>query len=151
VPPFASTTHVGLIQVLGTGMSSIAFDAMVVSSHDPEEGLFLIGFADDPTNPSQYLLLQRSLEPTDQDRDLGQDTYYLEWCSQEQSVYGGIDDFSLSDSNARIRFAPQATNALGGLSELVISFSLSQNELEALDQGLQVVFSGSRCFSRANA
>jgi hypothetical protein len=132
-------------------MAYIAFEAMVVSGHDPDEGLFLVGFSDNPTEPSRYLLLQRSLAPDEQDRELGQDTYHVEWCGQEYSMYGGIEEFLLGASVAKIRIAQDATEALGGLSELEITFHVGQEELEALWQGLQTIFAGSGRLSRADA
>ncbi|MBB5766444.1 MULTISPECIES: Imm10 family immunity protein [Xanthomonas] len=132
-------------------MASFAFDARVVSGHDPEEGLFFVGFSDDPLDPSRYLLLQRSLAPDDQDRALGHDTFHVEWCGQEHSCYEGIEEFELGTTAARIRFDSQATESLGGLSELVITFELLPEEFAALRQGLEVVFAGSGRLTRANA
>ena len=124
---------------------------MIVSVHDPDERTFLVGFYDDPAEPSRYLLLQRSLDPDDQDRTLGHDTYHIEWCGQEHSMYGGIEEFALGISTARVRFALPSVEALGGLSELMIRFSLPSAEFEALDQSLKVIFAGNSCFIRANA
>jgi hypothetical protein len=132
-------------------MTSVAFDAVVVSAHDPDEGLFLVGFSDSPVDPSRYLLLQRSLDPHEQDCSLGHDTYHVEWCGQENSLYGGIEEFSLGDTVAHIRFAPHASGSLDGLSELAITFTLSAGDLNALQRGLEVIFAGSGCFVRANA
>ena len=110
----------------------MAFDARVVSGHDPDEGLFLVGFSDDPVDPSRYLLLQRTLEPDDQDRALGHDTYHVEWCEQGQGIYGGIEEFALVGGGANILFTPQAAGSLGGLTQLSITFELSLREFEAL-------------------
>ena len=132
-------------------MTSVAFDAMVVSGHDPDEGSVLVAFSDDPAEPSRYLLLQRSLHPGDQDRALGHDAYHIEWCGQEHSMYGGIEEFALGVSTARVRFSAKSVESLGGVSELIISFSLAPGELESLSQGLQVIFAGSGCFTQANA
>lgn len=131
-------------------MISITFDALVVSGHDPDEGLFLVGFSDDPVEPSRYLLLQRSLAPDEQDVALGHDTYHVEWCGQEHSMYGGIEAFTLGASTARVRFSPEAAGILG-LSELMITFDLPPEEREALGHGLEVIFSGSACLVRAGA
>ena len=132
-------------------MTSAAFDASVVSGHDPDEALLLIGFSDDPIQPSRYLLLQRSLELDDQDRSLGHDTYHVEWCGQDQSFFGGIEEFVLSSSGASIRFTPEAAVALSGLTEVTLALDLSAEEFAALSRDLETLFAGSGCFIRANA
>ena len=132
-------------------MISAAFDASVTSGHDHDEALVLVAFSDDPVKPSRYLLLQRSLEPDDQDRALGHDTYHVEWCGQERSIYGGIEAFALSSAGANVRFAPEAADALGGLTELTLTFELSPGELEVLGRDLEALFAGSGCLIRANA
>lgn len=50
----------------------------------------IVGFADDAAMPNEYLVLQRPLHISDQDRNLGQDTYYFEISGQLDSGYGGI-------------------------------------------------------------
>ena len=132
-------------------MTHVAFDASVVSGHDPDEALILIGFCDDPASPSRYLLLQRSLELDDQDRSLGQDTYHVEWCGQGRSVYGGIEEFVLSSAGANIRFSAEAAEALGGLTELTLTFDLSPEEFTELSRDLEALFAGTDCCIRTNA
>ena len=132
-------------------MTTAAFDASVFSGHDPDEALVLIGFSDDAIQPTRYLLLQRSLEPDDQDRSLGHDTYHVEWCGEERSLYGGIEEFVLSSARATIRFTPEAAIALGGLTEVTLKLDLSPEEFAGLSRDLEELFAGSRCFVRANA
>jgi hypothetical protein len=132
-------------------MISTAFDASVTSGHDYDEALVLVAFADDPVKPSRYLLLQRSLEPDDQDRALGHNTYHVEWCGQERSIYGGIEAFTLSGAGAHVRFAPEAAEALGGLTDLTITFELSPGEFAALGRDVEALFADSGCLIRANA
>lgn len=132
-------------------MTVISFDAQAVSGRDPHAGLLLVGFYDDPISPSRYLLLQRSVEPDDQDKTLGHDTYHVEWCEQGQSIYGGIEEFILAADTARVRFTLQAARVLGSLTELTIKIKLLPGEFEALSGDLKVIFAGTGCDVRANA
>ena len=51
-----------------------------------EDGVAMLGFADDDINTTQYLLLQRTLEPDQQDRRLGMDKVHVELNSQIKSA-----------------------------------------------------------------
>lgn len=96
-------------------------------------------------------MLQRALEFDEQDVSLGMDTYHVEWCSQENSGYGGISQFLLNSDSAEIAFAPDAADALGGMRHLTIFFQVSPHEHLALRKALYLIFEGSDCFVVADA
>ncbi|ARS48179.1 hypothetical protein PSMEN_07180 [Ectopseudomonas mendocina] len=132
-------------------MTSDAFEAAVASAYDPSETLYVVAFADSPSDPSRYLLLQRTSQPEEQDVTLGQNTYHVEWCGQERSTYGGIEAFFLGTSSAQVVFTPQAAAALGDLEELSVTFMLSAEEYEALRQALEGIFAGTGRLAVAGA
>jgi hypothetical protein len=132
-------------------MTSDAFEAMVASGYDPSEALYVVAFADSPSDPSRYLLLQRAAEPDEQDIALGHGTYHVEWCDQGRSTYGGIEAFFLSAASARVVFTPQAAAALDGLEDLSLSFTLAAEEYEALRQALEGIFAGTGRLAVAGA
>jgi hypothetical protein len=79
-------------------MSSFAFEAKSVATAHPGGEFHLVGFADFDANT--YFMLQRAFEFNEQDVALGMDTYYIEWCGQEHSGYGGISQFVLKQGSA---------------------------------------------------
>jgi hypothetical protein len=67
-------------------MDTVTIKAKVASSI-LTDGVSVVGFADDDTNPSAYLTLQREVNPS---KNQGQDQYYLELCGQQFGAYGGV-------------------------------------------------------------
>ncbi|ALK32992.1 Imm10 family immunity protein [Burkholderia plantarii] len=60
-----------------------------------EDTVHILGFAADPA--TDYVILQRPTEVDEQDKSLGQDTYYVEVCADGVSGYGGIKSVLLKD------------------------------------------------------
>ncbi len=75
-----------------------AFDAHFVTMTE-DDGIAMIGFADAEFATTQYLLIQRSLIPSQQDRELGHDRIHIEFDSQNQSGYGGVDAIRLEGTS----------------------------------------------------
>jgi hypothetical protein len=124
-------------------MSTFSFAAACVAVGHPDDECHLVGFADAKFDTRHYLLLQRAFEHDAQDVELGMDTYHVEWCSTEQSGYGGIARFVLHGARAEIEFEADVAAELEGLDRLVIDFSLPPAEFAALRQALGHVFAGS--------
>ncbi|RNF85412.1 Imm10 family immunity protein [Montanilutibacter psychrotolerans] len=131
-------------------MSSFAFDAKCVAVEDPDGECYLVGFADQEFDTQHYLMLQRAFEHDEQDVELGMDTFHVEWCSQENSGYGGITRFLLKPDGAEVTFDAEASEALGGMERLSISFQLGPAEHLALQEALSHVFEGSGCLELAD-
>ncbi len=66
-----------------------------------EDGVALLGFADDEFNTRQYLLLQRTLNATDQDRGLSQDKVHIQL--NERSAYGDVEEAQLENGRLLLR------------------------------------------------
>jgi hypothetical protein len=55
-----------------------------------EDDIILVGFADDEFDTKEHILLQKSLEYDEQDKELGQDKVYITYIDKLYSTYGGI-------------------------------------------------------------
>lgn len=142
-----SAMHVarGSFATLLIVMSAFEFSAACVVSEHPDGVCHLVGFADSKFDTQLYLMLQRSFEDEEQDVQLGQDTYHVEWCGQAQSGYGGIHRFILKPESVEVIFAADMSKTLGGLERLLIAFHLDRVEREALETALSQIFVGSTC------
>lgn len=127
-------------------MGTFAFEAKCVVTEHPEGDCHLVGFADDKFDTRVYLMLQRAFEHDEQDVELGMDTYHVEWCSQDNSGYGGISQFVLGPDGANVTFEPEAVDELDGMEHLAISFRVSPAEFVTLQEALGRIFEGSSCF-----
>jgi hypothetical protein len=112
-------------------------DAISISSQD---GIVIVGLADSTTEPRQYLILQRSLEASQQDQELGQDTFYYEVSSQQMSGYGGIKTVTLMSTNLIIEFDSPDNRQI---QRVDVHFNISIDEWRNLLVGLRAVFDGS--------
>ena len=121
-------------------MSNFAFEAQCVVSEDPDGECHLAGFADRKYDTELYLMLQRGFEDDEQEVELGQDTFYVEWCGQENSRYGGITRFLLKPGTAEVTFDTETTELLYGMDHLHISFHLPPAEYAALREALDHIF-----------
>lgn len=126
-------------------MDKFTFHANCVVTDDPEEYCYVVGFADQDA-AQIYFMLQRAFEYDDQDIELGMDNYHVEWCNQENSGYGGISRFVLNRHSVDIVFDPSVSAELDGLSQLSISFDLTDQQFQSLKQALQHIFKHSTCF-----
>jgi len=126
-------------------MTSFLLKAESVAVEHPERECHLVGFAGQSSGTTTYFLLQRAFAFDAQDVAMGMDTYHVEWSGQETSGYGGISQFLLSRSHARITFAPDSPMARGGVAILTILFQLVPSEYLALQDALHHIFQGSDC------
>lgn len=126
-------------------METYRFAAQAVVWAEPENAFHLAGFADHTLSPRIWLVLQRAFEHDQQDIDQGMATYHVEWCSQDNSGYGGIDSFELGRDQATLRFSAEVTQALDGLKQVEISFSLTEAQWLALANTLRSIFADSDC------
>lgn len=101
-----------------------------------------MGFADDPVDTTEYLLLQRGVEDDEQDIRLWMATYYVEIDGQGASCYGGISTCDLRPSQLIITFTPKGA-ARPGCDQAGITFDLSPDEPRNLKDILRRVFAGS--------
>jgi Immunity protein 10 len=116
----------------------LEFDATTVSVTD-RNGVRMVALADDPANPENYFVLQRSATGSDQDRSLGQDTYHFEASGSLRPGYGGIEKAALSDGSLLLEFGA----AHGRSPQTVLAhFRLAPAEWRNLSEALQQIFGG---------
>ncbi|WP_246099744.1 Imm10 family immunity protein [Methylibium rhizosphaerae] len=132
-------------------MNPFAFEARCVVFRHPDNECHFVAFADQESDAWLYLILQRSFEDDEQDARLGMNTYHVEWCSQENSGYGGIAQFKLKPNIAEIKLEARMAALIGGFDQLSISFQLVAGKYEALKEALFNIFAGSSCLEIADA
>jgi len=111
-------------------MTNFNFFATEISS-TPVDGIWTVGFAD----PSQeiYFLVQR-----DVDNVMGQhglNIHYVEFEDQSKACYGGIERVQILRDAVRFRLTSAGTDRIG-VSEIVVSFTLSKPALAAVSEAL---------------
>ena len=113
------------------------FKANFIRCQD-QDGVVMVGFADDEFNTTEYLLLQRTLEPDQQDCELGHDAIHVELDSPERSGYGGVKLIRLDGSTVRVELNEKIGRELGA-SAIEVELSASDAELAALKEHLSLL------------
>jgi hypothetical protein len=128
-------------------MNTFAFEAKCIATEHPDGICYLVGFADSKFDTKIYLMLQRDFEGVcdEEEIELGMDNYYVEWCGQENSGYGGISQFVLNQGNVEVAFSPDGVENLNGIECISISFQLTPSEHTALKEALSHIFRDSGC------
>ena len=93
-----------------------------------ENGVLVLGFADDKDQPSQYLLLQRTLAPSAQDRRLGQDGIHIEINDQSNSAYGGIRRVELKEDRIVLSLGESTARAIGSEENVEVVIDPAKND-----------------------
>ncbi|UMR28898.1 Imm10 family immunity protein [Massilia sp. MB5] len=96
-----------------------------------EDGYSLtIGFLDEGEEPHKYVLLQKTLEPDEQDEALGMDVAHIEIEDQARSGYGGIASVAMDDGGLRIRLDEKGKKFLDVAGQLLIAFESPEQKTE---------------------
>jgi len=103
-------------------MSNAIDGQHVVINQDAD--VLTIAFANSP-EPESYLLLQRSLVPTNQDKRLGLDRVYIELNEQIHSAYGGIRRAQLQGDRLFLTLDSQTASKLGSDEHLEVKVNPS--------------------------
>ncbi len=88
------------------------FDAKCIT-YRIQDGIVIVAFADDALETTQYLLIQRTLNPEQEDVVLGHDKAYVELGSQQRSAYGAIASAQLADDVVQVNFNERGLQATG--------------------------------------
>ena len=104
-----------------------------------EDGVAILGFADDQFNPTCYLMLSRTLEPSRQDLTQGLDKPHLEVNSQKNSYYGGLREARLSRSRLMVMLEEEAATKMSIDKEIEVDFTLKDEKLREVSQQLRLV------------
>jgi len=109
------------------------------------DNVALLGFADDQSNTTQYVLLQRDLEPSHQDRELGHDNFHIEINGQQYSGYGGIASARLQGSRLVLQLDPQTAADISVDNVIEITLLVPMEQLKELIKQLRLLL-GDKCF-----
>lgn len=107
-----------------------------------ENGIAIVGFADDEFKTKHYLLLQRQLAPSEQDRRLGHDAIHIERDSPNNSAYGGINELRLEKNRLFIRLEPKTSKHVSEGQEIEVRFNLEEDRFPALREIMSQLTSG---------
>lgn len=84
----------------------------IYAQADDENDVLMIGFADDQFEPQEYILLQKTMHPDEQDLALGFDKIHITYNDESQSQYGGIEKVLLKAGSIEIYLDEEAVEAL---------------------------------------
>lgn len=105
------------------------FNAPVISAKT-ENGVAILGFANDEVNTTQYLLLQRLLNPSQQDRALGLDRIHVQL--NERSEYGAVKEACLRVQSVVFQFDEATAAAVSNGEPVEITFNVNSAQLDSL-------------------
>lgn len=105
------------------------------------DGAHVVGFADSSDEPHNYLLLQRGCKFDAQDKELGQDTYYVEIGGQDRAGYGGVNKVTVSSSKIEFSLDP-STLWTEGLDSIEITFAPTSADHSDIKKALNNIFHG---------
>ena len=103
------------------------------------DGVALLALADDELNPSQYILLQRTLEPDQQDRNLGHDKVHIELNSQVQSTYCDVEQAQVQRGRIVLQIDAKTASRLSSHKTIDITFDVTAAQLDEMRQQLRLL------------
>jgi len=103
-----------------------------------------VGFADSEFGPETYVILQRAIEPDEQDIRLGLDQLYMTINDQSRSTYGGILEISISPGLVVIRLSAEAVKELRADGDIIVDIEVAEPSMREIKENLEVLANG-RC------
>lgn len=108
-----------------------------------ENGVLTIAFGDDADSPRRWLLLQRTLKPTKQDHELGQDQVHVSTDVNSAGMYGGISEAAVSPQEMTLRLTEEARRRFKSEEALVVGIGAAGVDylrlVDALRSALQPI------------
>jgi len=108
-------------------------------SIDEIAGALVVGFADQQFGTSQYVLLQRMLDPNDDDG------VYLERDDQVYGTNAQVSTCLLSRDRIELTVDDMTARKLGAEVSFAIEFSCDEEKWQRLSVELGRIFSGTEC------
>jgi len=109
-----------------------------------EYGAVIVGFMDEMV-PSQYVLLQRTLDPDAQDQELGHDKLYVEVNDESRSGYCDVEEAVLNHNRLSLRFNQKTARGMGIDNTIEIQWPSSDEQLIAIEVACRKLFD-QHCF-----
>jgi len=91
--------------------------------------LLMVGLADDQFDTKEYILFQKTSNPSANDVELGHNRIHTSLGNDLCSAYGGIKTIKLFSDRLEIRFESQTAKSLGSGPEVLVRF---KPELDSL-------------------
>ncbi|WML46647.1 Imm10 family immunity protein [Neobacillus sp. PS3-34] len=107
---------------------------------DRDTNILMIGFADAEFNTKEYILLQKSLAPGEQDKELGLDEIHIEYNDQIHSTYGGILNVELNNDCIEIELDDHTARQLQTGKSICVSFDKKNETILTLEKNLTIMF-----------
>ncbi|MGN7360291.1 Imm10 family immunity protein [Paenibacillus sp. SAF-054] len=108
---------------------------------DEDIDVLMIGFADDEFDPQEYILLQKTLNPSEEDVVAGFDEVHLMYNDESQSLYGGISQFYLTPNRVEITLKENAAEVLHSSPVIVIHYDQENIDMSEFHNYLLQMFS----------
>lgn len=102
-----------------------------------QDDVAVLAFADDEFNTTQYVMLQKGLKPSQEDRALGLDKLYMEVNSQGQSSHGGVETAQLESNRLLLTLDPKAAAKMSLGDTIEISFRVPREKLTEISDQLR--------------
>ncbi len=104
-----------------------------------QDGVLMAGFSDDAAAPANWLILQRTLNPDEQDVQLGQDQVHLELNSQRRSCYGGVERVEFDPDKIVFSLAPSKATRLKVDGGIMLDMTDAKFDAAALVEALNAL------------
>ena len=114
-------------------------------SVDEVDGALVVGFADRQFETSAYFMLQRGLDPQDDDG------VYLEHTDPAHGAYARVSRCALSRNRIELTVDQAAAEALEVDTTFAVELSGDRELLSRLQRGLERFFAGTDCRLEVNA
>jgi hypothetical protein len=106
-------------------------------TYQNENDTVLLGFADSEFDTTNFLLLQRNLEPDDRDIANGLDGLHIQF--NNHFAYGKIESASLRTSGLALRLDQATAAAISNGEAIEIAFDLPATRLPELESQLRLL------------
>src|SRR5216110_3447359 len=127
----------------------IRFHAPIVDISEVEGVTRIILSVDKNLEAERYLMIQRQIEPSDEEVRSGMNDVYIETCGQGWSWYGHIESFKLFPGRIEVELDAAAASEIGEEGSVQVSFELPTERYVALRAALRRAFDGRSYYSEA--
>lgn len=121
---------------------NITLNANFLYAHiDEEIDVVMVGFADDEFDTQEYILLQKTLNPNEDDIEAGFDKVHITYNDESQSLYGGITKFHFTRGYVEITLTEEATQILRSQPVIIIKYDHEKVDVNEFHNYLLQLFS----------
>ncbi|NEW04878.1 hypothetical protein GK047_02445 [Paenibacillus sp. SYP-B3998] len=111
---------------------------------DEEIDVLMIGFADDEFDTQEYILLQKTLNPNEEDMEAGFDKVHITYNGESQSLYGGIKKFVVTRNRIEIILNEEASEILNSQAVIEINYDQDKTDINEFQNYFIQLFSNEK-------